>query len=159
MNWCENICMAKTSSDNFTIPYRKFSPIHGVIWTFKVEAGLSFTECWTGNENEENQSQKLHFSFRIYIWVVSAFLLERLISNDSYDGIYYIYLSPYHTCVTFKEVRTVVTFYKTHCDYWKISSFLHNMPFLRKFRKIPVIDNDTIIDGGVAPQCSFARPT
>ena len=86
------------------------------------------------------QEQEASFFFRILICTVSAFLLEHLISNDSYDGIYYIYLSPYHTCVTFKEVRTVVTFYKTHCDYWKISSFLHNIPFIRKFPKLSVKD-------------------
>ena len=42
--------------------------------------------------------------------------------------------SPYHTCVTFKEVLTNVTLYGARCDFWKFSSFLCYMPFLRNFQ-------------------------
>ena len=110
--------------------HRKFAAIHGLVWTFKVEAGFSLTECWTGNESEEKNSKKLHF-LGFGFSVVSAFLLERLISKDSCGGIHYIYpLCLSHICVTFKEVRTNVTFNKTRCDFWKISSYLRYMLFL-----------------------------
>ena len=61
---------AKTSKNSTgKSTHRKFAAIHGLVWTFKVEAGFSLTERWTGNETEENNSKKFHFK----IWILKDF--------------------------------------------------------------------------------------